>query len=86
MLASQWTPAGKVKGVIGSEMCPILWVLWVLLGLVLAVVAWGFWYLHGHEVEDGLMTRQDSLLLWLSCLAALALGTFLAYFLAGLGS
>ena len=64
----------------------ILWVLYTLLGLLLATVGWALWHLHGRQAESGFVATDGSLLLWLSLLATIALGAFLTYLLAGLGS
>jgi sulfite exporter TauE/SafE len=78
--------ASLVKGVTGLKMSLILWVLYTLLGLLLATVGWALWQLRGRQAESGLVATDGSLLLWLSILGTIALGTFLTYLLAGLGS
>jgi sulfite exporter TauE/SafE len=63
----------------------ILWVLYTLLGLLLATVGWGLWRVYSHPVENGLVAWHDRLLVWLSLLGTIALAAFLIYLLAGLG-
>jgi hypothetical protein len=63
----------------------ILWVLYTLLGLLLAMVAWGLWRAYGRQAGSGLVATHDSLLVWLSLLGTMALVAFLIYLLAGVG-
>lgn len=53
--------------------------LGLLVGLLLGLVAWGFWRAWGHEIGDSLMGSRDDVLLGLLILAAFALGIFLTY-------
>jgi hypothetical protein len=78
--------ASLVKGVTGLDMSLILWVLYTLLGLLVATVGWALWQLHGRQAESGFVATNDGLLFWLSLLGTIALGAFLTYLLVGLGS
>jgi hypothetical protein len=53
----------------------------VLVGLLLGLVAWGFFRAQSHEVGSTLMGTHDKLLLGLLLLACFALGAFLSYIL-----
>jgi hypothetical protein len=53
----------------------------VLVGLLLGLVAWGFFRAQSHEVGSALMGTHDKLLLGLLLLACFALGAFLSYIL-----
>jgi hypothetical protein len=66
------------------EMSLILWVLYALLGLLLATVGWAIWQLHGRQAESGFVATNDGLLFWLALLGVIALGVFLTYLLVGL--
>jgi len=72
--------------VTGLDMSLILWVLYTLLGLLVATVGWALWQLHGRQAESGFVATNDGLLFWLSLLGTIALGAFLTYLLVGLGS
>lgn len=52
-----------------------------LIGLLLGLVAWGFFQVWSHQNGDALMGGHDGVLLGLLVLAALALGVFLTYVL-----
>jgi hypothetical protein len=84
MLTPSRTLAGSVRGVRGLEMSLILWVLYALLGLLLATVGWAIWQLHGRQAESGFVATNDGLLFWLALLGVIALGVFLTYLLVGL--
>jgi membrane protease YdiL (CAAX protease family) len=60
----------------------ILVMLSVLVGLVLVLVAWGFWRSRSQSPGGTLETRGD-VLLWLLLLAIFALGVFVSYALLG---
>lgn len=59
----------------------ILLLLSLLIGLLLGLVAWGFWRTRSHEASGALMGTQDNLLLGLLVLSGFALGAFLTYVL-----
>ena len=65
-------------------MGPIPLLLSALVGLVLALVTWGFLRLRRH-LDEAQAASPDGALLVLLALAAFALGAFLTYALLGLG-
>jgi hypothetical protein len=58
---------------------PVL--LAILVGLLFAVLAWGFLRVQSHRPGVALMGVRDDVLISLLVLAAFALGIFLAYIL-----
>ena len=60
---------------------PIL--LGVLIGLVLALVSWGFWCSQNQRVAGFVVGARGDMLVWLLILAAFTLGIFIAYLLTG---
>jgi hypothetical protein len=60
---------------------PIL--LGVLIGLVLALVSWGFWRSQNQRVAGFVVGARGDMLVWLLILAAFTLGIFIAYLLMG---
>jgi hypothetical protein len=56
----------------------------ILVGLVLGLVAWGFWRVWRQETNGSLAGTYDSMFLGLLVLAAFAMGAFLTYALLGL--
>ena len=57
--------------------------LYILTGLLLALLAWGIWQTHHAESGDISMSKPDEMLLWASILAAFSMGVFLLYVLMG---
>ncbi|MEJ2557092.1 MAG: hypothetical protein P8186_12845 [Anaerolineae bacterium] len=57
--------------------------LGALAGLLLGLIAWGFWRARSDEVGGTLMRTHDTLLLGLLLLAFFGLGIFLVYILMG---
>jgi hypothetical protein len=55
----------------------------ILLGLLLALVCWGFLRTQGHKSESAQLGARDDLLLGLLMLAVFGLGVFLTYALLG---
>ena len=62
---------------------PIL--LAILVGLLFALVAWGFLRLRGQEAGETLIGTSDVVLTGLLVLAAFALGVFLTYMIVAFG-
>ncbi len=60
---------------------PVL--LGVLIGLMLALVTWGFWHSQNQGVAGFVMGARGDILVWLLILAAFTLGIFITYILAG---
>jgi hypothetical protein len=65
------------------QVVPLL--LGVLVGLLLSLVAWGFFRSRRHRVGDALMEGRGDVLVGFLILAAFALGVFLIYVLIGPG-
>lgn len=68
-----------------STMDRIPWLLSVLVGLLLGLVAWGFLRAHRQDIFGSLMGTWDNLLLGLLVLASFALGAFLVYLVLSTG-
>lgn len=66
-----------------SSMHAVPLLLSVLVGLLLCLVAWGLWQVHGHGGGDAALGTHGGgdVLLWFLVLAAFALGVFLTYVL-----
>jgi hypothetical protein len=56
---------------------PVL--LAILVGLLFALLAWGFLRLKGHKAGEALIGTGDAMLTGLLVFAAFALGVFLTY-------
>jgi len=65
------------------QVVPLL--LGVLVGLLLSLVAWGFFRSRRHKMSDALMEARGDVLVGFLVLAAFALGVFLIYILIGPG-
>jgi hypothetical protein len=62
----------------------ILFLLSILVGLLIGLVAWGFYRARNHRFDKALLAKRDDMLLGLVVLAAFSLGIFLTYALVGL--
>ena len=62
---------------------PVL--LAILVGLLFALLAWGFLRIRGHEAGETLVGTSDVVLAGLLVLAAFALGVFLTYMIIAFG-
>jgi len=63
----------------------VLLLLSLLVGLMVALVAWGFMRNQRHAGNEALLRPPDGLLLGLLVLAAFAIGVFLTYLLLSFG-
>jgi hypothetical protein len=63
----------------------ILVVLAILVGLLFALLAWGFLRVRRHEAGEALIGAGDAVLSGLLVLAAFALGVFLTYVVIAVG-
>jgi hypothetical protein len=62
---------------------PVL--LAILVGLLLGLLAWGFFRIQSHESGEALIGARDDVLTGLLVLAAFALGVFLTYMVLAIG-
>ena len=61
---------------------PILILLLFIVGLLSALIIWGFWQTQKQKFNKGLMGSDDNnLQLWLLALAIFSLGVFITYVL-----